>query len=580
MEMSRRDLLLASAAAASSLVSMGSTPVQTASASNGGGPDWAELESQITSRLILPEWPLQRCITEDENCAAFFASARNPYFLGDNPALTQTFGLVDAWVSKPSERVLEAVSATDIAAAIRFARDNTIPIAVKGGGHSYAGGSNAAGSLLIWTRRLNAIELHDAFTPDGSGAEPVPAVSIGAGAMWGEVYREVCAGAGRYVQGGGCLTVGVAGLIQSGGFGSLSKAFGTAAASLLEAEVVTADGAIRVVNPVRHPELFFALKGGGGGTFGVVTRVTLKTHELPASVGAVFADIAARSDEAYRALISRMMQFYRENLYNPHWGEQIGFRPNNVLRISMLCQNVSKGAADRTWAPFWDWLRNRPDDYQFSEPTVIVLDGRQFWDPGFLKTLPGIVLTDDQPGADQDRIYWAGNREESGQFLHAYASVWLPGSLLEADSQEKLALGLFEASRHWSITLHTNKGLAGAPDAIREQVRAQTATNPDVVDSFALAICGAEGPPAYPGIAGFEPDVDLARGQRARLNAAMAALKGRVPARGSYVSESDYFETDWEQAFWGENHARLQRAKAAYDPDKLFRVHHGVTAGN
>jgi FAD/FMN-containing dehydrogenase len=576
MEINRRDLLLASAGAAGSLLSMAPISVQTASASTGSGPDWAELEGHITSRLIVPEWPLQGCRGEDDNCTAFFASARNPYFLGDNPALTQTFGLVDAWTSQPSERVLEALSAADIASAIRFAGDNGISIAVKGGGHSYSGGSNAAGSLLIWTRRLNTIELHDAFTPDGSGAEPVPAVTIGAGAMWGEVYRKVCAGAGRYVQGGGCLTVGVAGLIQSGGFGSLSKAFGTAAASLLEAEVVTADGAIRVVNAVRDPELFFALKGGGGGTFGVVTRVTLRTHELPASVGAVFADITARSDEAYRALISRMMQFYRENLYNPHWGEQIGFRPNNVLRISMLSQNVSKAEAEHTWAPFWDWLRDRPDEYEFSEPTVIVLNGRQFWDPGFLKTLPGIVMTDDQPGADQDRIYWAGNREESGQFLHAYASVWIPASSLDPASQEKLTSGLFEASRHWSIALHTNKGLAGATDTVREQVRAQTATNPAVVDSFALAICGAEGPPAYPGVAGFEPDVDLARAQRARLNAAMAALKGRVPARGSYVSESDYFEADWEQAFWGENRERLRRAKAAYDPDNLFRVHHGV----
>jgi hypothetical protein len=427
---------------------------------------------------------------------------------------------------------------------------------------------------------LNAIEFHDAFIPDGSDAEPMPAASIGAGAIWGEVYREACAKAGRYIQGGGCLTVGVAGLIQSGGFGSLSKGFGTAAASLLEAEVVTADGAIRVVNQARDPELFFALKGGGGGNFGVVTRVTLKTHPLPTAVGAVFADITARSDEAYLALISQTMQFYRNSLYNPHWGEQIGIRPDNVLRISMLCQNVGQEEAEQTWAPFWGWLRDRPDEYEFSEPTVIVLNGRQFWDPGFLKELPGIVLTDDQPGADQDRIYWAGNREESGQFLHAYASVWIPSLLLEAASQAELALGLFEASRHWSIALHFNKGLAGAPDIVREQVRTQTATNPIVVDSFALAICGAEGPPAYPGIVGFEPDVDLARMRRAKLNAAMAALKDRVPARGSYVSESDYFEADWEQAFWGENRARLQRAKGTYDPNNLFRVHHGVTAGS
>ena len=81
--------------------------------------------------------------------------------------------------------------------------------------------------------------------------------------------------AGRYVQGGGCTSVGVANLIQSGGFGSLSKAFGTAGSSLLEAEVVTADGVVRTVNASNDADLFWALKGGGGGSCGVVTKVTL-----------------------------------------------------------------------------------------------------------------------------------------------------------------------------------------------------------------------------------------------------------------------------------------------------------------
>src|SRR3546814_11972607 len=98
-------------------------------------------------------------------------------------------------------------------------------IVVKGGGHSFHGGSNAAGSLLIWTRPMNAIEVHDAFTPAGSDAEPMPAVSVSAGALWGEVYRKVCAGAGRYVQAGGCLTVGLAGLFPTRGFPRLSNLF-------------------------------------------------------------------------------------------------------------------------------------------------------------------------------------------------------------------------------------------------------------------------------------------------------------------------------------------------------------------
>jgi hypothetical protein len=67
------------------------------------------------------------------------------------------------------------------------------------------------------------------------------------------------------------------------------EGFGTAASQLLEAELVTADGRIRIVNPRRDPDLFWAPKGGGGGTFGVVTRVTLRTHDLPTSFGSITA---------------------------------------------------------------------------------------------------------------------------------------------------------------------------------------------------------------------------------------------------------------------------------------------------
>ena len=94
---------------------------------------------------------------------------------------------------------------------------------------------------MLWTRKMRQVTVHDGFKPQGSSLAPVPAVSLGAGCIWLDAYKAVTTGAGRYVQGGGCTTVGCAGLIQGGGFGSHSKAYGTAAASLLEAEVVTAD---------------------------------------------------------------------------------------------------------------------------------------------------------------------------------------------------------------------------------------------------------------------------------------------------------------------------------------------------
>ena len=141
------------------------------------------------------------------------------------------------------------------------------------------------------------------------------------------------------------MTVGVVGLILGGGFGSCSKAFGQAGASLLEAEVVTADGDVKIANSCTNPDLFWALKGGGGG-FGVVTRVTLRTHPLPEFMGGVFATIKASSDDAYRRLIAKVMEFYTQALFNPHWGEQLGFGPSGALSIAMVHQGLDQQQAE------------------------------------------------------------------------------------------------------------------------------------------------------------------------------------------------------------------------------------------
>src|SRR5262249_60278878 len=107
----------------------------------------------------------------------------------------------------------------DVVAAVNFARENKLRLVVKGGGHSYQGTSCAPDSLLVWTREMNAISLHEAFV--GQGCEkaqpPQPAVSVGAGARWLAAHEAVTTRRSRYVQGGGCTTVGVAGRMPRGG---------------------------------------------------------------------------------------------------------------------------------------------------------------------------------------------------------------------------------------------------------------------------------------------------------------------------------------------------------------------------
>src|SRR5207237_1525902 len=243
---------------------------------------WDRLNREVEGRLLQVQSPLAACQNAPGSaaCAEVFRKLRNPYFIGDEPGLTQTSGWVDAWTSAPSVFAVAATKTEDVVAAVNFARENNLRLVVKGGGHSYQGTSCAADSLLIWTRAMNSIVLDDALVAQGCSGKraPQPAVIVGAGAIWMQAYDAVTTKGGRYVQGGGCTTVGVAGLIQSGGFGTFSKGFGTAASSLLEAEVVTADGVVRTVNACTDPDLFWALTGGGCGSCGVVTKVTLRNQ--------------------------------------------------------------------------------------------------------------------------------------------------------------------------------------------------------------------------------------------------------------------------------------------------------------
>jgi FAD/FMN-containing dehydrogenase len=542
---------------------------------------WLQLKKVVNGNLIKLKSPLFECkdLPKSAECNELFKSLKNPYFIGDNPALTQTSGWLDAWQSKASVYAVAAKTTSDVVEAVNFARNNNLRLVVKGGGHSYQGTSNSVDSLLIWTREMNNITILEDFVPKGCEGllKPQPAVAIQAGALWLQAYNEVTTKAGRYVQGGGCMTVGVAGFILGGGFGSFSKNYGLGAAALLEAEIVTSDGSVKIVNASNELDLFWALKGGGGGSFGVVTKLTLRTRELPEIFGAVLGKIKAKSNDSFKRIIVQLIKLYQNRLFNPHWGEQIIFHEDNSVNINMLFLGLSQQQAHACWQPFEEWVKDQPEHYTFEMPlSYVIIPARHSWDPAFLKQhLGSLIATDDRPNAPRENIYWLSNREEAGQFLFAYQSVWLPSDLLNQDKQHQLATALFNSSRYWTVSLHFNKGLAGSPAEEIEAAK-NTAMNPAVLSAFALVIIAGDGEPAFKGIEGHEPDLIAAKNGAKNIKTAMNELLKVVPVSGTYVSESNFFEKNWQQSFWGTNYSRLAAVKKRYDPNDLFFVHHGV----
>ena len=534
---------------------------------------WGRLRDSVGGNLITVPPMFAACGAEPNGavCLEERKNADNPFFVGDQPAGTQVSGWFNAWTPAASIYAVAARNTADVVAAVNFARAHRLRLVVKGGGHSYQGTSNAADSLLVWTRAMNGVSLHDGFVCEGGQGRqaPIPVVTIAAGAMWTDVYDAVTTRGGRYAQGGGCTTVGVAGLVQSGGFGSMSKGFGTAAAGLEQAEIVTADGIARTVNAFRDPDLFWALKGGGGGSWGVVTSVTLRTHELPKFFGYASCQIKASSTAAYRQLLARFVAHYRDSLFNPHWGESAKVRPDNVLQISMVCQGLDEQGLNRQWQAFLDWVKGSPQLYTLAAPFRRgVVEAQSWW---AFEDNPSMIR-DTRANAPSHHGWWRGDQDQVGAFIHGYESLWLPASLLQDQRQEQLTDALLAASRHAEVELHFNKGLAGASAEVLAGAR-DTATNPAVLEAFALAIVANGGAPPT---AGKNFDRREAVDDAGAVDRAAAELRSVAPQAGSYVSESNYFNRQWGQAFWGQNYRRLNAVKRSVDPDGLFFVHHGV----
>ena len=539
---------------------------------------WRGLAKRVGGRLVQPKSLLAACAdpAQADACGAARKAMFNPFFLGGQVGGAQVSGYFKAWTPEPSAYAIVALTAEDVAQGVNFACEHNLRLVVKGPGHSYLGCSNAPDSLLIWTRAMDQVSVHDAFRPLG-GDTAFPAVSVGGGAIWLDVYHAVSVEAGRYVQGGACTDVGVAGLVQGGGFGSLSKAFGVAGAGLLEAEVVTADGRIRTVNAHRDPDLFWALKGGGGGSFAVVTRATLRTHDLPAVFGAVDVTLKAWSDEAFRALLDQFLGIYADRLMNPHWGEQVHVQGNNTLSISMLSQGLGEAEMRAAWTPLLDWAADPSHGVAVTAPfTAASIPARAYWDLRRRAEM-GLkdVVFDTRPDAPAWHGWWKRDAAQAGVYLYGFDSLWLPRSLLDPAGRPALVAALFDASRTHDVALYFNKGLAGAPSEAIAAAR-DTPMNPDVLGAFALAMVFDGGPPAFPGSPFGPPNLVAAQRTADRIAQAMQRLRQAAPGAGSYVAESSFFNENWRTDYWGEHYPRLRRVKARYDPHGLFFTHHGV----
>jgi FAD/FMN-containing dehydrogenase len=168
--------------------------------------------------------------------------------------------------------VARPLDAKDVQGAVRWAVAHNVPLRARSGGHSYAGYSTLNDGVVLDLRKLNAISVD----------KRTGIATVGAGAQLIDVYAGLAA-RGATIPSGSCPSVGITGVTLGGGMGLAARAFGLTLDNLVGAEIVTADGLIRQVDRHHDADLLWALRGGGGGNFGVVTKLHFRVHKLPKS---------------------------------------------------------------------------------------------------------------------------------------------------------------------------------------------------------------------------------------------------------------------------------------------------------
>lgn len=204
-----------------------------------GSVDWSSLARQLQGSLLTPA-------EADFSRSARAANAR--------------------YDALQPQAIARCTSAADVAAALAFARQQRLAFTARSGSHSYLGASSGT-ALLIDVGGMDSVQL------DGERA------TVGAGAKLVDVYDTLIA-AGRCIPSGSCVSVGIAGITLGGGVGVLDRAHGLTCDSLLSARVVTADGRLLECSDTEQPDLFWALRGGGGGQVALVTSLSFQTHAV------------------------------------------------------------------------------------------------------------------------------------------------------------------------------------------------------------------------------------------------------------------------------------------------------------
>jgi FAD/FMN-containing dehydrogenase len=254
-----------------------------------------------SSTIVIRPWPGMTSVLTDPALEAFRGRLRGPLLASTDPGFHEAASLWNGEISTRPALVVQPTGTADVVVAVDFAQEWKLPLSVRSGGHNIAGTALTAGGPTIDLSRLRGILVD----PEQRTA------TVQAGCLLGDVDRETQLH-GLAIPLGFLSEVGVAGLTLGGGLGYLTRRFGWTVDSLLEVEIVTADGQLRRAGHDEHEDLFWAVRGAGAN-LGVVTTLTFRLHPVgPTVYGGLIGWPFERAGEILRAYRTITSQAPRE----------------------------------------------------------------------------------------------------------------------------------------------------------------------------------------------------------------------------------------------------------------------------
>lgn len=528
--------------------------------------DWANFNNSLGGALLMPPPPGGVCHQGEPNynpglCPTVAVEWVTSFAFHEDDPISNAFNNWnnDSCLPSPEPQVpcsgegypiyvVNATKAEHVQKAIDFARERNIRLNVKCSGHDYLGRSVAPNSLSIWVHNMHGIQIHDSFTPQGHSGDcncvpeglnaSAPAITFMAGDNNGQVYSAAAAvGMAVPVTGGPQVCYG--GYMTGGGHSILGARYGLVADLILELTVVTPDGRVVIANACQNPDLFWALRGGGGATFGVVISFTMQLYpdESLTILGYSVISIIENSTHFYDAAAYAFSQY--PAIVDAGWAGYGGIRPSNTSTPSI----------NSTFSMAWFGLGRTEDQ----------------------------LLTFLTPLAEYLNTTWPGEFTIGGGTIQNFTSFYEYWSL-NNDTGSPVGVDIILGSRLLDKAAITNpslpsylekamgpgggltKYMVGGP-GVHSRPVGFNAVCPAWRTAYSHSVTGGSWTPF---------DTAEETQQINTVAGYVEALVELAPNMGAYVNEADPFELNYHEVFWGVNYPRLVAIKKAVDPNDVF----------